>query len=66
MTVFLAILDPSPLYDGILMFSNNPHMTFSTNPLPHIYLKQSKINRKLIFLATIKVICRFGQTPSLI
>jgi len=45
---FMSNFRPHPLlYDGILTFSANssPHMTFSTNPLPHIYLK-SKINAR--------------------
>jgi len=41
MTVFWTILDPLHPYDGILTISANPipHMTFLTNPLPHIYRK---------------------------
>jgi len=49
MMFFLAILDPSPPYDGILIFSVNPPYDVFNQPLPpHIpYLEQEELWIKL-------------------
>jgi len=42
----MAVLDPFPLYDGILTFSANPslHMTFN-QPLPPHTIEQNKLSK---------------------
>jgi len=82
MTVFEQFYPLPPIWRYSDVFNQPPphsHMSFSTNLLPHIYRKQSKINCKLSFLSHYKsymmiwpnplpqmtVLWRFEQTPSL-